>query len=130
MYYLGVIEAVVKNGGGKCYHCIDKRKQIIRSPNYPQNYGNNLDCQWVLKAPVGKKFKLHFDTFKTERCHDGISIYDGDTVQWWSSHELRANLCGSSVPQDVTSTGNTILIRFSSDETVSDNGFKITYSVV
>ena len=124
------IEAVVKSGGIRCHECIDKRKQVIRSPGYPQNYDNYLDCQWVLKAPAGKKFKIHFDTFETENCHDGMSIYDGDTIKWWSPQELRANLCGSSIPGDVQSTGNTILIRFSSDETVSDRGFKLTYSLV
>ena len=97
---------------------------------YPHNYTDNLDCQWVLKAPFGKKFNLHFDVFKTEDCHDGISIYDGDKVQWWSPQELRANLCGSGIPGDVMSTNNTILIRFSSDETISDLGFKLTYSLI
>ena len=89
----------------------------------------NLDCQWLLKGPVGKTFIFHFADFKTEDCHDGISIYDGDTVQWWKEEELRSNLCGDSVPGDVATTKNIALIRFSSDESITNRGFKLTYKL-
>ena len=123
------IEVSIKSGGDRCNGTIDKRQQRIVSPWYPRSYGPNLDCQWLLKAPLGKKLSLRFESFKTEHCHDGLSIYDGDTVQWWKPQELRANLCGNSLPGDVVSTENVVLVRFSSDESVSARGFQLAYSL-
>ena len=93
-------------------------------------YQNNLDCRWVIKAPLGKRVTLHFDAFKTEDCHDGMSIYDGQQVLWWKPEELRAEMCGDIVPSDVVSNNNTVMIRFRSDETVTDIGFKLRYSII
>ena len=123
------IEVSLKSGGERCNATVDRRQKIIISPNYPKEYGLNLDCQWLLKGPVGKTFIFHFEDFKTEDCHDGISIYDGDTVQWWKEEELRSNLCGDSIPGDVATTKNIALIRFSSDESITNRGFKLTYTL-
>ena len=72
------IEVSLKSGGERCNATVDRRQRIIISPYYPKDHGLNLDCQWLLKGPVGKTFIFHFEDFKTEDCHDGISIYDGD----------------------------------------------------
>ena len=32
----------------------------IQSPNYPNNYTNSLDCQWVLKNTGKSKMKIIF----------------------------------------------------------------------
>ena len=92
-------------------------------------YENNVECRWIVKAPLGKRITLHFNAFKTEHCHDGLSIYDGETVRWWKPEELQQELCGDIVPADVESNNNTILIRWTSDETVSDMGFELKYSI-
>ena len=117
------------NLGGRCNDTIDRKQGMIRSPGFPNVYGHNLDCKWLLKAPQGKKIVLHFDEFKTEDCHDGMSIYDGETVKWWEKQELRQEMCGSSIPQDVESTWNTLLITWSSDESISLKGFKLRYDI-
>ena len=108
---------------------MDHERQMIRSPGFPKIYGHSLDCKWLLKAPQGKKIILHFDEFKSEECHDGMSIYDGETVKWWEPEELRQELCGSSIPGDVESTGDTLLITWSSDESISDKGFVLRYAI-
>ena len=118
------------NRGGRCDNTIDHKQQMIRSPGFPSIYGYNLDCKWLLKAPQGRKIILHFDEFKTEDCHDGMSIYDGDTITWWEPQELRQEICGNSIPTDVESTGDTLLIAWSSDESVTAKGFKLRYDVI
>ena len=103
---------------------------MIRSPGFPNVYGNNLQCKWLLKAPQGKKMVLKFLEFETEDCHDGISIYDGDTIKWWEPEEIRQELCGTTIPSNVESTGDTVLIAWSSDESISFKGFKLQYDII
>lgn len=33
----------------------------IRSPNYPQNYPQNIDCVWVVTVPNGESVRLDFE---------------------------------------------------------------------
>ena len=32
----------------------------IKSPNYPNNYDNNLECIWIITVPVGNVVELSF----------------------------------------------------------------------
>ena len=128
--FIGQVVATMKqNLGERCSNTIDHKQRMIRSPGFPNDYGHNLRCKWLLKAPQGKKIVLKFLEFKTEVCHDGMSIYDGDTVKWWEPEELQQELCGSSIPNDVESIGDTLLITWSSDESISFKGFKLRYGL-
>lgn len=33
----------------------------ITSPNYPQNYPQNIDCIWVITAPSGEAIQIDFE---------------------------------------------------------------------
>ena len=128
--FLGqVIATIQENLGFRCDNTIDRKQQMIRSPGFPNVYGNNLHCKWLLKAPQGKKIVLKFLEFETEDCHDGISIYNGDTIKWWEPEEIRQELCGSTIPSNVETTGDTVLIAWSSDESISFKGFKLQYDL-
>ena len=35
-------------------------KGMIRSPNYPNQFGYTNKCEWKITAPVGYKIKLEF----------------------------------------------------------------------
>ena len=35
-----------------CQFWIDFNKNTLTSPNYPFEYGNAVDCAWLLAAPV------------------------------------------------------------------------------
>ena len=43
------------------------------SPNYPNDYDNNLACSWLINAT--DKIVLTFQTFSTELGHDIVSVY-------------------------------------------------------
>lgn len=47
---------------------------IIRSPDYPGNYGNNRNCSYTIEVPLEAKIKLDFTTFTVEEGHDFISV--------------------------------------------------------
>ncbi len=58
----------------------------IISPNFPNNYDNNLDCRWYLQGPIGHYMTFTFTSFDvvagsgTNNCTVGgdfLEIYDG-----------------------------------------------------
>ena len=34
----------------------------FKSPNFPWNYPNNIECNWVITVPEGKQVHLEFDS--------------------------------------------------------------------
>ena len=54
--------------------------QIITSPRFPNNYPNNVRCQWTLSAPAGERISVRVvDIFmeQSEGCrNDKLSVMD------------------------------------------------------
>ena len=44
------------------------------TPNYPNNYNNNLDCEWTISAPHGGYIVLNFLDYVVESCCDFLYI--------------------------------------------------------
>nr|XP_026694942.1 CUB and sushi domain-containing protein 3-like [Ciona intestinalis] len=89
--------------------------QPITSPNYPNNYTNNLDCTWTITAPPGMRLRLEFHSFSTEREYDTLSIYKGN-------RRLR-QYSGSVERLVYRTTENNITLRFVTDGSVTRPGF-------
>lgn len=102
----------------------------IASPGSPGNYPINRDCEWFLTAPPGKRIQFLFYTLMIEShssCDfDFVEIHSGLGVETPSLGKY----CNSSSPPPLLSTSNTATIHFHSDDTSSDAGFQIAYSVV
>lgn len=49
-----------------CNRKITSHRGVIESPNYPTNYPNNLDCEWIIEAPQGNKIFVAFSAFNLE----------------------------------------------------------------
>ncbi|KAG7527098.1 cubilin [Solea senegalensis] len=101
----------------------------ITSPNYPQNYPQNIDCIWVIAVPNGEAVQLDFeDEFyieHTQGCmYDYLEVRDGST----SSADLISHLCGNTKPSTQHSTGPAMLLRFRTDGSVTHKGFKAKFS--
>ena len=99
---------------------------VISSPNYPQNYGDNADCSWKITAPPSYGVvALQFDSLETEGCsYDYVEIRDGDS----SASPLLKKLCGTrKSPFRVISNGPSLFVRFRSDRSESDKGFRAVY---
>ncbi|XP_069129522.1 exoskeleton protein RP43-like isoform X2 [Argopecten irradians] len=100
----------------------------ITTPGYPEFYGHNLACNWLIQASSGEQISLTaVDSAieDSEGCSgDVISLYDGPST----SYPLLASFCGTNV-QSVNSTGTNILVVFTSDGSSSDRGFKFQYTV-
>ncbi|KAI0218613.1 Ovochymase-2 [Lamellibrachia satsuma] len=92
-------------------------------------YYNNEKCRWRIETDKGALVQLYFKRFELEAsmgsgCHyDRINIYDGSDA----TAKLMHSLCGSNLPGNVTTTGNTVFVTFTSDNTRVYPGFRISY---
>ncbi|KAL1247429.1 hypothetical protein QQF64_022805 [Cirrhinus molitorella] len=104
-------------------------KGAVRSPAYPQAYGNNTLCRWVIYAPEGHIVKLDFDDFdleESDNCkYDSLTVF-GDI---YGKDEIVA-VCGGIVPPAVLSYGHTMLLQFSTDNTISARGFNASFTSI
>ncbi|XP_070174967.1 uncharacterized protein [Littorina saxatilis] len=93
------------------------------SPLYPNNYPDLMNCSWEIKAEPNHVIELTFDTFMLEgpgRCpYDWVEIHDGAT--------LLGKFCGSTGPNVVKSSSNTVTVTFRTDSSISDKGFTANY---
>ncbi|KAI0223467.1 Ovochymase-1 [Lamellibrachia satsuma] len=91
-------------------------------------YDNHETCRWRVQVEVGKRVQLHFIRFDIEgsspSCYDKVKIYDGNS----NAAPLISSLCGSSLPEDIITSGNTVFVYFDSDGSVTKTGFRIQYS--
>lgn len=105
---------------------------VITSPLYPNPYEHSRICLYEILAPTGKAVSLHFEDFEIEDTSfpdcdfDFVKIIDGFEE---NSTEI-GKYCGDSVPPDVVSSLNVLLLKFQSDVSISTKGFKATYSFI
>jgi hypothetical protein len=85
-------------------------------------YDNGHDCNWLLVCPDGWAPAVTFSSFQTEGGWDFVAIYDGDNA---GAAQL-ANCNGNSCDDQVASQAN-MLVRFTSDGSVTMDGFEASY---
>lgn len=103
---------------------------IIQSPNHPGKYDNNIDCVIMIRLSLGEVVSLQFlsrldlpgDWVEFGCDEDFLEIRDGDTSD---SKLIEGYKCGSYTPSDMKSTGNTMYIRFHTNENITGNGFRM-----
>lgn len=94
----------------------------VQSSNFPNNYPNNEYCTWEIRVPQGKKVRIDFEEFRTEEGKDKLFIYDTGSVM--------PMIVFSGIkdkPRALTSSGNSLRVRFVSDGANVNNGFKLSY---
>lgn len=92
----------------------------ISTKNYPGNYDDNSNCQWLIQVEDGYKIEFNFTDFSIETWFDYVDVFDGPTM----SSKLIKKYSGLDKTFNViTSTSNAILVRFSSDDQESYRGF-------
>ena len=81
--------------------------------------------------------RLHFIRFDVEESkndcelYDKVEIYDRvyDMDDYFDD-DLITTLCGDSLPDDIISSGNIVLVEFTSDDTRNYAGFRIQYTAI
>ncbi|XP_048829560.1 ovochymase-2 [Brienomyrus brachyistius] len=102
---------------------------LVQTPRYPEFYGNQSRCHWVIQAPKAYVIKLEFTDFDVEQSEG--CVYDSLTVLAdVDGTEKIAVLCGGSHPPPVLSYENLMVLQFHSDGSVQHRGFQARVSFI
>jgi len=87
------------------------------------SYQPNTNCSWMIKPTdvehdSVKNIKIKFNAFETNTS-DSVVVYDGDTV----TAPILASFSGNTVPDEITSGGDKLLVTFTSDNTSEASGW-------
>lgn len=97
----------------------------VTDGSYQFDYYNNTLCKWKLESSSGNPLTIWFSSFDTEEGHDFLSVYDlesGDTLAI-----ISGDYTGGSLPDSVTSPSGRMFLIFSTNSSITANGWTIFY---
>ncbi|XP_066255144.1 cubilin [Euwallacea similis] len=116
---------------------------VIESPNFPNEYPKNQDCNWEIIVPKGNKINISFSDFSMEespvmehkQCdYDFIEIlyyernfyeYDDETESiTWTTYK---RYCGEQNPGLIALNASHAKIHFVSDSLLIGSGFRLEW---
>lgn len=112
-----------------CNDVMIVRKKYVSSPNYPDNYPENLNCTWIIKSPrYNHEIVMKIRDMEIEAqavCQfDYIQIGSGEIP---GRNIIVNRLCGSRKPGPIKSDNGALWLRFVSDNEKSFRGFRATW---
>uniref|UniRef100_A0A8C7GAZ9 CUB and Sushi multiple domains 3 n=2 Tax=Oncorhynchus TaxID=8016 RepID=A0A8C7GAZ9_ONCKI len=107
-----------------CFSNFTAAVGTVLSPDYPEGYGNNLNCVWIIISEPGSRIHLAFNDFDLEPPYDFLTVKDGDQT----GSSVLGRYSGAEVPSHFTSNSNILQLEFQADHSMSGRGFNITYS--
>ena len=91
------------------------------------DYQNDVNISWLIDPQTEidsvEYIQIEFNRFATELNGDFVRIYDGPDT----NSPLLGEFSGTDLPPVVTSEGNKVLITFTSNSAITDDGFLLTY---
>ncbi|XP_035684292.1 CUB and sushi domain-containing protein 3-like isoform X1 [Branchiostoma floridae] len=121
---LGVLTEVAESCGGNLV--ATETTQFLTSPNYPNNYVDNLNCHWTIQAPSDHTIIAEVTDMDIEQ--DSGCPYDS---LWFYENGITSNkYCGAgSVPAFDTTTSR-LDVYFVTDTSIQARGFQLSYRAV
>ncbi|XP_035217484.1 cubilin-like, partial [Stegodyphus dumicola] len=102
-------------------------ESTIMSPNYPDPYNANDECEWLIQVSLGHRVQLKFYDFELPLATDctlgHVAIHDGRN----SNAPLLAKYCGAKPEEIIFSTSNQMLVKLVADGTNVGKGFRAHY---
>lgn len=98
---------------------------VLSSPEYPNNYPNNVECHWLIRASGPAAVKLVFMDFQVEGSHE--CMYDYVAVLGAPGPAHGHHYCGRTRPPTLVSLGHELQVIFKSDFNIGGRGFKAHY---
>uniref|UniRef100_A0A8C5K2B0 CUB domain containing protein 2 n=1 Tax=Jaculus jaculus TaxID=51337 RepID=A0A8C5K2B0_JACJA len=98
---------------------------VLSSPEYPNNYPNNVECRWLIRAMGSAAIKLVFVDFQVEGSEQ--CSYDYVAVLGASGPARGHYYCGRTRPPTLVSLGPELQVVFKSDFNIGGRGFKAHY---
>lgn len=91
------------------------------------DYEPNINSSWLISPQTAEDsvsyIRITFDRFETQPNYDVVRLYDGDNV----NAPLLGEFSGNEIPEMIYSTGNQVLITFTTDATIEENGWMISF---
>lgn len=87
-------------------------------------YNNNMSCTWLIAPANATSVSITFTNFNTEQDYDFVRVYNGSNA----SAPLLGQYSGSSLPGTLTANSGQMFVRFTSDVTITSDGFSANYS--
>ncbi|XP_067928524.1 bone morphogenetic protein 1-like [Watersipora subatra] len=108
-----------------CGGYIEAMNGTLKSPSFPSMYPMNKKCIWQLVAPEGYRITINFTYFDLEGNNQDCE-YDSVEVKGGIGEDslVHGVYCGTKKPSPITSEGNSLLVEFTSDNTVQRTGFE------
>lgn len=87
-------------------------------------YQPNSSCTYLIEHPVQASMKLLFTQWQLADANDKVTIYDGDD----DTAPVLAEYNGNDQPTVLTSSSNKVFVKFETDASGQDNGWKLQYT--
>uniref|UniRef100_A0A8C5K7S6 Metalloendopeptidase n=1 Tax=Jaculus jaculus TaxID=51337 RepID=A0A8C5K7S6_JACJA len=114
--------------GGRLKAEVQTRELYSHAQFGDNNYPSQAHCDWVIVAEDGYGVELIFRTFEVEEeagCgYDYMEAFDG----YDSSAPRLGRFCGSGPLEEIYSAGDSLMIRFHTDDTINKKGFHARYT--
>uniref|UniRef100_A0A8C2WMG0 CUB and Sushi multiple domains 2 n=1 Tax=Cyclopterus lumpus TaxID=8103 RepID=A0A8C2WMG0_CYCLU len=105
-----------------CFFNFTTPSGVLLSPNYPQEYGNNMHCVWLIITNPESRINLAFNDLSMEKQFDFLSIKDG------GKSPILGTYSGDALPPPITTSAHVARLEFLTDHTYTDRGFNITFT--
>uniref|UniRef100_K7FWX6 Kringle-containing protein marking the eye and the nose n=1 Tax=Pelodiscus sinensis TaxID=13735 RepID=K7FWX6_PELSI len=107
---------------GACQGNFSAPSGVIYSPDFPDDYGPDSNCSWVLRPPGSSAIELRFQIFEIRDPNDQLELWDGH------SRRLLEQFDGHHRPGPaLLLPTDTLLLSFRSDQLLSAQGFAVAY---
>ena len=98
---------------------------VLTSPNYPEDYPNNLDLVQRIQVPAGNTIWIRFSDFDCEPSMDYVIITDKDGTRLGLFDEF--NYSDDDWRDEIVSNTNTVEILFRTDGSGTLNGWRLNW---
>merc|ERR1711971_407844 len=100
------------------------RSSFLTSPNYPNNYQNNLNIGWNVWISNGNAMEVlgfNFGTFELEYFWDWVEVTD----EWTGRVLFHSGIAASEQHRTFVSDSSMVHIQFKTDYSITRKGFKL-----
>ncbi|KAF0762933.1 cubilin, partial [Aphis craccivora] len=115
------------NCGGQIYLNDMYNITEITSPSYPNIPPAHTECIWTVVAPAGEQISATIEDLDMDRECEKEYLEFRDGAARFS--KLINHICGRNEVQDVETTENFLYIKFFTDLSVPNNGFKLNVTI-
>lgn len=119
----------------ECGGVLSGKNGIITSPNYPNNYPANSDCEWIVQVSPHHSIVLTLEELDMEEFFNCAMDYLEATEEIYHNSSIIKlfKKCGTldiNTNNTWRSLTNSVVLQFHSDKSVFGKGFKLSYQEV